>query len=381
MKLVYLIPDLASAGGTIRVLHNKVCWFVRQGGYEITIITTDQKGTPVYFDFPDEVRIIDLGINYSSVYNAPPLSRVRSMFRKRREHYNRLSELLMRIGPDLTITIYPSDAMIVRRINDGSKKIIEFHGNRYFRLNQGYTGFHRAVAIFKSFRDYKFVKRFDRLVVLTNEGADQWRSIKRVSVIPNAVSSFPNVTLGHNSKRVIAVGRLVYEKGFDRLIRAWGLLPRDILSEWKLDIYGDGPLLNELTELMTHLDITSSVNIHNPTKEIFKEYAGSSFLVMSSYTEGFPMVLIEAMSCACPVVSFDCACGPKDIITDGINGFLVENGNISSLSRKMEELIRNEKLRFTFSENAKQIKDKYSEEKVMGMWVELFKEMTSDIRN
>lgn len=383
MKLVYLIPDLASAGGTIRVLHNKVCWFVRQSEeYEITIVTTDQRNVPVYFNFPAGVRIIDLGINYGSVYNNPPISRIRAIHKKKKLHFKRLSELLMEIKPDVTITIYPVDAVDVSRMKDGSIKILEFHQNRYLRLNYGFVGIHQWVQRYRTWVDYRFVKKFDRLVVLTDEGRGQWGGgLKNVCMIPNAITSLPDITLNTDSKRVIAVGRLVYEKGFDRLIKAWARLPKDILSEWELAIYGEGVQYDYLSELIKSSGVSASVCIMSPTKQIFQEYARSAFLVMSSHSEGLPMVLIEAMSCGLPAICFDFPCGPKDVIEDGVNGFLVENGDIQTLSQKMEILIRDQKLRQKFSEMALQIKDRYSEEKIMGMWVELFKEMTSDIRN
>lgn len=378
MKLVYLIQDLASPGGTIRVLHNKVCWFVRQGGYEITIITTDQRHLPLYYDFPKEVQIIDLNINYSSVYTEPPLKRLFATTQKKRAHFKKLSELLYKIQPDITITFYPIDMCRIYRINDGSKKVIEFHSSRYLRLSRGYRGIHHLVAIFRTWQDSRFVKGFDKLVVLTEEGARQWKSYKNTVVIPNAVTSFPEISPKPASKRVIAVGRLVYEKGFDRLIKAWSILPEEILSEWNLTILGSGEQQSILNELITSLGITSSVHISAPTKKIFEEYAKSDFLVMTSYSEGLPMVLIEAMSCGLPAICFDFPCGPKDLIEDGINGFLVENNNIRLLAEKIELLIRNQNLRLKFSENARQIKDKFSEERIMALWTAFFSDVSSE---
>lgn len=379
MKLVYLIQDLASPGGTIRVLHNKVCWFIRHGGYEITIITTDQGQSPIYFDFPDSVKIIDLGIDYSSVYNNAPLSRILSLYTKKKKHFKLLSELLQKIKADITITFYPSDAVSVPDIHDGSKKILEFHTNRFFRTNQGYSGVHQLVAKFRTWQDSRFVKKFDKLVVLTEEGARQWNGYKNTVVIPNAVTSFPKISPKPAvSKRVIAVGRLVYEKGFDRLIKAWSILPKEILSEWNLTILGSGEQQSNLNELITSLGVSSSAHISAPTKKIFEEYAKSDFLVMTSYSEGLPMVLIEAMSCGLPTICFDFSCGPKDLIKDGLNGFLVENNNIRLLAEKIELLIRNQNLRLKLSENARQIKDKFSEERIMTLWTKFFSDVLSE---
>lgn len=342
------------------------------GDYDITIITTDQQDRPNFFSFPKSVEIIDLGINYSSVYTKSPIIRILSTLLKKRIHFKSLSQLLKKIRPDITITLYPSNTVTIPRIKDGSKKIIEFHSNRFFRLNQGYKGIHKLIAKFRIRQDYRFVKKFDKLVILTDEGAAQWSGIPNIEVIPNAIITPPRIIMSSDSKRVIAVGRLIHEKGFDRLIQAWSLLPKDLLEEWQLDIYGQGEQELYLNELIYSLNLGTSAKINKPTKNIFEEYKKSAFLVMTSYSEGLPMVLIEAMSCGLPAICFDFSCGPKDLIDDNINGFIVENGNILLLSKKMERLMRDNNLRLTFSKNAKQVKDKFSEEKVMCMWEQLF---------
>ena len=367
------------------MLHNKICEFVSRGEeYDITIITTDQGRAPCFFDFPKSVKIIDIGINYSAVNTRNPIRRAVVTYRKKRLHFIRLSELLCTIKPDVTITIYPSMAIPLSKIKDGSKKIVEFHANRFFRFHQGYRRSHRIVVKYRTWQDYRFIKKFDELVVLTKEGAEQWRQISNIRVIPNAAisrQSVLSISPVTKEKRVIAVGRLVYEKGYDRLIHAWSILPKEILEEWRLVIIGDGEQKNNLQEIIKTLNVCSSVCIKAPTKQIFDEYAKSAFFVMTSRTEGMPMTLIESMSCGLPAVCFDFACGPKEIIEDGVNGFLVENGNIREFSEKMEDLILNEDIRLVFSEKAKLVKDKFSEEKVTEMWMEFFSELAKKSRN
>lgn len=379
MKLVYLIPALYNAGGSERVLHNKVCWFVRRGGYDITIITTDQGNAPLFFEFPKSVHIIDLNINYSSVYSKTPLLRWFSIYRKKKLHLKRLSDILCKIQPDVTITMYPCDTVSLKKIKDGSKKILEFHNSRYLRLHQGRKGIHQIIAMYRTYQDYLFVKKFDELIVLTNEGASQW-SLPKMKVIPNAALSAPIIPKdfpNRDSKRIIAVGRLVYEKGFDRLIKAWGLLPEPIRSEWRLDIFGSGEQLSFLQTLINQPGL-SSISIKAPTKQVFEEYLNSAFLVMTSYSEGLPMVLIEAMSYGLPAICFDFPCGPKDVINDGVNGFLVKNGDIKTLSQKIQELICNKNLLKSFSEEAKLIRNRFSEETIMEIWEKHFEELMAD---
>ena len=376
-KLVYLTPTLSSPAGMERVLHNKVCWLTEHRDYQITIVTTDQGDAPIYFQFPPQVSIVDLGINYSADYSRNPLARTICLLKKRRIHKRKLEALLNKIHPDITITLYPSEVTVVPSIRDGSKKILEFHSHRFFRLNQGYHGIHLLVAKYRAWADKRLAARFDRCVVLTHEGAAQWGKMSNLEVIPNAITYVPKVTHNLQSHRVIAVGRLIYEKGFDRLLKAWALLPDGIRNDWRLDIFGQGECEQSLQRMINELGISSSASIRPPTNKIFDEYANSAFLVMSSRSEGFGMVMLEAMSCGVPVVSFDFKCGPKEIIQDGINGILVPEGDIEMLANTILRLIQDSALRKELGTNTRNILTTFSQERIMGMWEQCFTHLLS----
>jgi glycosyltransferase involved in cell wall biosynthesis len=374
-KIFYLTPTLSSPAGMERVLHNKVLWLVKQARYDITIITTDQGQSPTFYPFPHEVTIIDLDINYSSDYSLPPLKRLISLHKKRRLHKKRLSELLFKDRPDITIALYPSEVSVVPKILDGSKKILEFHSNRGFRLNQGFKGLHLLVAKYRCWKDTILARRFDRCIVLTQEAADQWSDLDNIEVIPNSVTTIPDISADVDTHRIIAVGRLIYEKGFDRLLQAWALIPDDIKGDWKLNIFGDGVLREQLNGMISGLGLEASTEICRPTKEIFNEYAHSAFLVMSSRSEGFGMVMLEAMSCGLPVVSFDFMSGPREILKDGINGIIVKDGDIDALAQTMRRLIEDRALRNELASHSKDVLITFSEDRIMNMWETCFNEI------
>ena len=163
------------------------------------------------------------------------------------------------------------------------------------------------------------------------------------------------------------------QKGFDRLIDAWGIVQKDgRFVDWRLDIFGQGEWREMLQARIERLGIENSVRLNSPVKDIDNEYNHSSFLVMSSHYEGFPMVMIEAMACGLPAVSFDFKCGPRDIIKDEENGLIVPDGDIQALADAMMRLMANESLRQTMSVEARKVTETYSEEVVMGKWVSLF---------
>lgn len=375
MKIVYCHCSLFNPGGMERVLLNKVRWLAA-AGHEIIVVTTDQQDRPTFYDFPTEVRLIDLGINYSLDNFEPLYKRIPSYLRKRRMHRRKLTELLMRERPDITISLYPSESSFIPEIKDGSKKILELHFNRYFRLQYGRKGLTGLIDRYRSRKDERIARKFDSFVVLTEEDKTYWGNMPNISVIPNAALPMP-LKSDCTAKRVIAVGRLDYQKGFDRLINVWELVKKNSASEgWRLDIFGQGEWLDMLEDMIQSKGLSDSTKINVPTDEIAKEYAGSSILAMTSHYEGFPMVMIEAMSAGLPVVTFDYKCGPRDIISDGIDGLIVPDGDLNAFATALLGLMADDNRRKQMGSAATMIIDRYSEERVMLQWTSLFEKIT-----
>lgn len=373
MKLVYCICETYNPGGMERVLLNKVRYLVEQHGYDITVVTTDQNGRAPFYPFPEKVKMVDLGINYSEDNAKGVFTKILNYLRKRRVHRQRLTELLMREKADVVVSLYPSESSFIPYIKDGSKKVLELHFNKFFRLQYNRTGLLGLIDRWRTRQDERIVRRFDRFVVLTEEDKGYWGDMPNIQVIPNAALFMADRYADMSRKRVIAVGRLDYQKGFDRLIDAWQIVcSTGLFQEWRLDIFGQGEWKDMLKARIKEYGLQNSLHLNEPTKEIAKEYADSSMLVMSSNYEGFPMVMIEAMACGLPVVTFDFKCGPRDIIKDEENGLIVPDGDIQALADAMMRLMANESLRQTMSVEARKVTETYSEEVVMGKWVSLF---------
>lgn len=375
MKLIYCMASVYNPGGMERVLLNKVRWFASRDGYDVMVVTTDQQGRPPFYQFSENVRMVDLGINYSVDNCRSSTAKIASYFRKRRKHRKALTDLLIKERADVVISLYPSESSFIPKIKDGSKKVLELHLNRYFRLQYGRSGLLGLADRFRSWQDVRIARKFDKFVVLTKEDAGYWGNLPNLEVIPNAAPSVPDFSYDTTCRRVIAVGRLDYQKGFDRLVEAWAQLPEELRKEWRLDIFGQGEWKEMLEERIKSFGIEDSARINLPTKDIFKEYASSAFIVMSSHFEGLPMVLIEAMSCGLPGVCFDFKCGPKDLIKDGENGLLVPEDDIPALAKAMERMMQEGELRKQMSDKSLDIRSKYSEEKIMEQWEMCFKRM------
>ncbi|MEK7377130.1 MAG: glycosyltransferase family 4 protein [Candidatus Margulisiibacteriota bacterium] len=213
----------------------------------------------------------------------------------------------------------------------------------------------------------------DSIVFQTENAAQYFKGAlqNKIIIIPNPVIT-PNFNstednLSMPSPSIIAVGRHSYEKGFDLLLKAFSQT-RDKHPEWTLSIFGDGPLRQELGELAKELGLIEKVEFHRPVKNIYDYLKKSDIFVLSSRFEGFPNALCEAMACGVAVISTDCPSGPRGIIRDGIDGILVPKGDIDALAKAMDHLMSDEAERKRLGSRAKEIVERYSVDKIMGMW-------------
>lgn len=378
MKILYCTHSTYNPGGMERVLLNKVTYLSQLPGWEVSVVTTDQHQRSPFYPFPEKVRMSDLDINYSDDNDKGAWKKIFGYLRKRKEHKRKLTALLQKEKPDIVVSLYPSESSFVPDIKDGSKKVLELHFCKFFRLQYGRKGLLGRIDKWRTRQDERIVRRFDKFVVLTHEDRGYWGNLPNMEVIPNAAMHVSKNYSDVTNKRVIAVGRLDYQKGFDRLIEAWELIQRTgEWTDWRLDIFGQGEWKDMLQQIIDERGLQHSVRINKPTKQIGEEYVKSSLLVMSSHYEGFPMVMIEAMACGLPVVSFDYKCGPKDIIQHGINGLLVPDGDIKALANDMRKVMADEAYRRMLSQNARKVVDTYSEEAVMKQWIRLFTTITA----
>lgn len=378
MKLIYCTHSTYNPGGMERVLLNKVTYLSQLPGWEVSVVTTDQNQRPPFYPFPEKVRMTDLEINYSEDNEKGAWKKITGYLRKRKEHKRKLTALLLKEKPDIVVSLYPSESSFIPDIKDGSKKVLELHYCKFFRLQYGRRGLLGWIDKLRTRQDEQIVRRFDKFVVLTNEDRGYWGNLPNIEVIPNAAMHVSDTYSDVMNKRVIAVGRLDYQKGFDRLIQAWELVQyTGKFTDWKLDIFGQGEWREMLQQMIDKAELRDTVRLNKPTKQIGEEYVKSDLLVMSSNYEGFPMVMIEAMACGLPVVSFDYKCGPKDIIQSGINGLLVPNGDIQALADAMMKVMEDEAYRKMLSLNARKVVDTYSEQAVMSQWIRLFTSITA----
>lgn len=370
MKILYNIAGTCHSGGMERVLANKANWLVEHG-HDVVIVTTDQRGEQPFFALDGRISCYDLGVNYEENNGAGFLNKLLNYPAKQRKHKRLLREVLAKEAPDVTVSMFCNDVSFIAGLKEGGRKVLEIHFGKLKRLQYGRKGMWRLADIWRTRQDERLVRRFDRFVVLTEEDRGYWGDVPGMVVIPNARTYTPRECAALDSRRVIAVGRYTHQKGFERLIEAWRLLSGKVQG-WRLDIIGDGEERAALQGLVDKYDLGGSVTLVPPTNDMPAVYNGASLVAMSSRYEGLPMILVEAQAYGLPIVSFDCKCGPADVVEDGITGYLVPEGDIEALAQRLEAVMRDDVLRKRMGAAAREASERYSVERVMARWVELF---------
>jgi glycosyltransferase involved in cell wall biosynthesis len=382
-KVVYVYTALVTVGGTDRVVTDKANYLADKLGYDVYIITDTQKGRPPVFPLSDNVKLIDLGVDFSKEYGHPFIIRVFWYFRLMHLYKRRLSAKLDELNPDIVISTMGRDMDFITSLKKKGRAVIgEVHlakqFMRNFHLLKARGGLYSILADYAMWKQERAAGRLDRLVVLTDYDAKSWAGKADTAVIPNFYPFYPeHVEEQKYGCTAIAVGRFSEQKGYDLLIEAWRTV-HEKHPEWQLNIYGNGLIRGDYEQLLAAYGLKDTVHLNDPVQNIEREYKKSDIYVLSSRYEGFGMVLIEAMTCGLPCVSFDCPHGPSDIVSDGEDGLLVENGNTQKLAEAICWMIEHPDERQAMGAKGRVNVGRYAPEVVMAKWDRLFGELINE---
>ena len=370
MNIIYLTDTLALWGGIERVLSCKAKELTERFGYHVRILTTNQGTHPLPFEFSNNVSYVDLGINLHHQYRYRSLTRLLFMHRSRKLFRTRLQEQINDFHADIVVLVMLNYADIVGELLTNIPWVFESHSSYYSEKFERKSLFYRFNCLVNKW----YLRRANGVIALTKKDAQNWQKVNSFTpVIPNVV--FLNNTgkfSDYSSNHVIFAGRFFYQKGIDALIEIWKLVHQKH-PDWILDIYGEGELKDYYARIIEQLNI--NIIIHHPEASILQRYCESSMLLLTSVYEPFGLVLPEAMSCGLPVVSFDCPYGPADIITDGVDGFLIKNRDILAFADRVCQLIEDKELRLRMGQAAIKSAQRYRADVIMPKWKELFEHL------
>ena len=344
----------------------KANYFADVLGYDVMILTTEQKGRPACYPLSEKIDLIDINVNYfrdKSYFHPSNLAKIP-------KHFSAWKSAVRKAAPDIIISCnYAFDFYWLPFSYRAAAKLKEYHSSRYFYdlSRRNAVGFSRI----RYFIDDLIEAKFDRLIVLNPDERSYFRS-NNVVDIPNSIEVLSEAS-PLNRPRAIAAGRIAPVKGFETMIRAWKQIAEK-LPGWQLNIFGQGEneYIQQLKRLIDELGLTSIVFLNGATSSLRSEMIGSSVYLMTSKTECYPMVLLESLSVGLPVVTFDCPTGPRHIIKNGETGILVPDQDVDSFVKEVVLLAQNPEVLHKLGKSAKNDAARFSNESVMRQWVSLF---------
>ncbi|MDV8157309.1 glycosyltransferase family 4 protein [Acinetobacter bereziniae] len=378
-KILYLIPSLTNCGGMERVLTDKANYLVKTGKYDVTIMTTNMRDNDSpFYDLDSNIKVVNLEIFFDKIFDYKLLEKIIKNKKLLVLYKIKLENYIFENKIDICVSMGAKELDFFSQLNVPVLKVFESHFNPTVRSSfisdhQGNALIWRLIGKYRDWQYKKQTKELDRVVVLTKNAKYEWEKTHSNIIVINNPSPFDIV---NNRKfncyeRVIAVGRIEDQKGFDLLIDSWKNVYRKY-PNWKLDIYGDGSKKDTLLKKISNNQLNDVITLKGVTRSIRQELLISDFYVMSSRYEGLPMVLLESIACGLPIVSFNCPTGPAEIIENNDCGLLVQNGDIGDLTEKIICMIENPDLRKRMSVIAMKKAEKYSIERIMLQWEELF---------
>lgn len=338
---------MAPAGGIERVLSQHIEFLAKEN--EITLITDDTK--PSFYPLPHKVKHLYLNIDTELSLDNNKFNRIIKISSTFLSVVHRLRREIKKINPDCIYTAYPLFLLkVICSIRSFDKIFVTEHASL-----SAYNPVYRKIAL-------TLYKKIKLLAVPTTLDSEIYKNLGiENEYLPNPLPFYPEKSTTLENKLALNIGRFTDDKQHVLLLELWSQ-SKAIENGWKLKIIGKGENHDIILSKIEELNLQNNVIIQEPTREIIKEYTEASLFLFTSRAEGFGLVLAEAMACGVPCVSFNCPSGPRDIINNGKDGFLIDVGNHSSFIEKLDELIENTELRKRLGNTAKQSIKKFSSE-------------------
>lgn len=375
-KLLYVISALANHGGLERIVIDKLNWLVEHSQYDVFLLTFDQGSHPMAYPLHPHVNYANLDIMIHLEYKFSGLRRLICRFKLHTYLRKKLSFKINEISPNVVVCCERLFVPDVEKSRGCIPLVYECHS--------GYLGFKlEGASLFQKMQirlcDWA-IRKVEYVVTLTDGDASNWRKVNsHVVTIPNTVHL--NCTERYSdcmTKSIIFVGRYSAQKDIGSLLRIWEIV-YSRHPDWQLHLYGG---YGDEQEKWFHFveQMHSGVFAHKASSYILDKFLGNSMLLLTSLHEPFGLVLPEAMSCGLPVVSFDCPYGPADIISDGVDGFLIKDRDIEGFAKRVCQLIENQELRVKMGQEGILSSQRYRADVIMPKWIQLFNQITHNSR-
>lgn len=385
MKITFLTLDIFGMGGTIRTVLNVANYLVNNG-YEVEIVSVLRYRKEPFFYIDPKIRIVVLHSKLIKRVNKKGLEgKIINFLDKSKSklihpddeghhHFSLLTDIKMYkylkdIKEGVLISTRPSfNIFTAKYVN---KNVVTI-GQEHLNLSIYPKRLQKSIK--------KYYPKLNYLATLTDDDTLDYKKLfsnEKIQIVKltNSIPPFESKLSTLEDKTILAAGRLVPQKGFDLLIEAFAKIV-DKAPDWKVKIFGAGKDKEMLQDMIAERHLYNNVLLMGPTQEIEKELTRSSIYALSSRFEGFGMVIVEAMQCGVPVVSFDCPKGPGEIIAHNEDGILVEDGNIDAFADALLELIEDKNKRIKFGEKAVENVKRYTIDEIGKQWDSVLKKIS-----
>lgn len=352
--IAFYLGDFRRSGGTERACISVANSLSSENDLRVVVLTTNRKGEKPFFEISDRVDIIYLDVQNLKKEYFQLIKKIRNAIK------TQSINILVAVEVMSILMLFPFF------FSKNLKTIVWEHFN--------YT-----VSLGKKLRPLarRFASRYaDLIIVLTQRDVLLWQNNLKIknkiisinNPSPFTISEFP---YSKNSKNIVAIGRLTYQKGFDKLVEIFNLFLKknQYSTDWRLQIIGSGPDKDSLEGLINKYNISNFIELIPNTNNIAEYYKNSAFLAMTSRFEGLPMTLIEAQAFGLPILAFDCLTGPSEVITNEC-GILVEDDNFNKFIDGMFKMTNSEELRINMSNNSKVLYSRFLPETIKSKWVD-----------
>jgi len=361
MHITFLVHDIHFGGGGERVTTNMANHFASKGDH-VTIVSLSNRQIQNVFTLDERVIVEYLNIKLNSGLKI--VRKIESFFAVRR-YFKKVivSAYLLGIGtyPSLLVALLPSSHHLIK-------------------IGCQHSSYASVKHIWVILR-WLLYKRLNGIVSLTEYDVHRLKKLNNnVFVIPNSISFFPDNPAELQNKIILSIGRIDFPKGYDILLEVFSRFCQ-VNSDWKLRIIGDGPLKESIKHSIATKGLSERISIVPSSGTIVEEYLNASVYIMTSRSEGLPMVLLEAQACGLPIISFNCETGPIDIINNGIDGYIIDNFDIDSMCLRLSELCADFEKRKIFGQNARTNVKKFIPDQIFKKWETFFSLLQSQIKD
>lgn len=378
MRILIIHRSFALVGGAERVIIDKANYLANEG-HHMMLVSYEQGDHPLPYELHPFIQYRDLDCRFFTLSKYSVPKHLYLYFWLKKQFKNNLRLVVNEFKPEIVVLASDWQTLMGAVIDSVNPVpvIAEFHNTYDYVMRKVGTseGWLKAKLTQLYYRwTMKSMRKCTQLVTLTEGDAKCWRQhFNNVTVIPNPLSLYPDEVddIPKDHGRIIFVGRFNSEKRIDRLITAFSMLA-DKYPDWHVDIFGDGNEKQNLLDQIKKMKLEGRVIIHEPTKAIYDEYKRSEMLVLCSEHEAYSLVLVEAMSCAVPCVAMDCPNGPREIIQNGVTGFLTKNGDVKDLSEKIEWMITHKTERQMMGRKAREFAATRCLSVIMSRWLNVY---------